>query len=432
MERFESAARLAVRGLRNRYRRAGLGAPMTAGLGAPEPSVPRASWSRRIPAVLRVSATAVLRLDRPRAHLGAGRLGGRLEVYTPDDAATVSIDGRPEPLEFETTAALAQSFDDVPVWDLEVKGFLGASLPYREDRARDGLLLMGPYRPGRIPLVLVHGTLSSPIRWGELINELQNDPQLGQAYQVWLFVYNTGNPTPYSAGLLREALEATVETLDPDRHDLALHRLVVIGHSQGGLLAKLVAVDTGTRLWDRLSDVPLDTVDVDPAVRELLRRSLVFTPLPFVERVVFLATPHRGSALTLRPIRRMVRNIIRLPARLGEGMTLLLERPELRRVRWLLEGLPSSLDSMRPENPALQELAALPVAPGITAHSIIAVRGDGPPAAGGDGAVRYTSAHLDGVASEKVVRSGHSLQAHPETIEEIRRILREHLAPTPR
>jgi hypothetical protein len=43
------------------------------------------------------------------------------------------------------------------------------------------------------------------------------------------------------------------------------------------------------------------------------------------------------------------------------------------------------------------------------------------------GVVRYSSALIDGVASELIVRSSHSAQAVPETIEEVRRILYEHL-----
>ena len=50
----------------------------------------------------------------------------------------------------------------------------------------------------------------------------------------------------------------------------------------------------------------------------------------------------------------------------------------------------------------------------------------GPPEEGNDGVVKYTSAHIDGVESELVVRSGHSTQAEPATIEEVRRILYEH------
>ena len=43
-----------------------------------------------------------------------------------------------------------------------------------------------------------------------------------------------------------------------------------------------------------------------------------------------------------------------------------------------------------------------------------------------DGVVEYDSAHIDGVESELVVRSGHSTQGKPETIAEVRRILRLH------
>jgi hypothetical protein len=89
--------------------------------------------------------------------------------------------------------------------------------------------------------------------------------------------------------------------------------------------------------------------------------------------------------------------------------------------------LPTSVDNMSPGHPFLRALNDLPIDPGITAHSIIAVLGDGPVTGKTYGVVAYESAHIDGVESEKIVRSGHSTQAHPETIEEVRRILTEHL-----
>jgi len=72
-------------------------------------------------------------------------------------------------------------------------------------------------------------------------------------------------------------------------------------------------------------------------------------------------------------------------------------------------------------------LAPIPVAAGIHAHSIISVQGDGPYAQGNDGVVEYESAHIEPVDSELVVRSPHSTQGVPATIEEVRRILRLHL-----
>jgi hypothetical protein len=93
-----------------------------------------------------------------------------------------------------------------------------------------------------------------------------------------------------------------------------------------------------------------------------------------------------------------------------------------------LGGLPTAVDNMLPGQRFVRTLSSGPVAPGVTVNSIVAVLGDGPVSGLGDGVVMYKSAHLENVGTEVVVRSGHSTQAVPETIEEVRRILREHVA----
>ena len=95
-------------------------------------------------------------------------------------------------------------------------------------------------------------------------------------------------------------------------------------------------------------------------------------------------------------------------------------------------GVPTSIDNMSPGNLFIRNLSAIPIAPGVVAHSIIAVDSDGPLDEAGDGIVKYMSAHIDGVASEKIVRSGHSVQGNPEAIQEIKRILIEHARGLPR
>ena len=102
-----------------------------------------------------------------------------------------------------------------------------------------------PYRPGKIPVVLVHGTASSPARWAELVNELNGDPKIRERFQIWLFIYDSGRPVGYSAGRLRKALTNTVHELDPEGKDPGLQNMIVMGHSQGGLLTKLTAIDSG-------------------------------------------------------------------------------------------------------------------------------------------------------------------------------------------
>jgi pimeloyl-ACP methyl ester carboxylesterase len=431
------AANYSVRGLRDRYRRPGIGAPFAATLGSltAEPP-PGAEWL--VPAV-RVPTTVVMRLDGARAALPGGQLTGRIEVFTPDEASTTGIDGQTVPIEFETTFALAETLAGSEFFDFELKGFfMGAFRPLRaavigtghveEEDSDQGLFFLEPYRPGRIPVVLVHGTASSPGRWGDLVNELANDRAIATRYQFWLFLYNTGNPIGYSGGRLRHALETAVERLDPQGRDAALREMVVIGHSQGGLLTKLTAVESGDAFWDRVSRVPIDELDLSDEVRETLRGSLFYTPAPFVKRVVFVCTPHGGSYLASFSLAGLLADLVALPSNLAQvGLELALRNPGN-----LLLGnvgrLPTSIDNMTPGNPFLQALDELPVAPEIASNSIIAVRGSGPPEEGSDGVVSYESAHIDGVESEFIVRSGHSAQSNPEVIQEVRRILLAHAA----
>jgi len=421
---FVPAAELEVRGLRNRYRNPGVGAPLVAAL---EPLDAMASVQyRRIPRRMKIPVSAFLRFDDARGALASGKLGARLEVYNPDSARTVRIGSVDVPIEYEITSALAASLEGAPVWDTEIAGFRSGDLKLlSEEGAGDGLFLYGPHRRGHIPVVLVHGTASSPARWAEMLNEVSNDPRLFSTYELWLFMYTTGNPIAYSAKLLRDALARVVSELDPEGTDPGLKRMVVMGHSQGGLLTKMTAIDSGMHLWP--FRVPPAELDVKPETRDLLSRGLIIKPLPFVKRVIFVATPHRGSYQALGILGSLGSWLVNLPGAFTKfGMELL----TLQKEGVLLgpfSGIPTSITNMNPNNRFVQSLASIPVAKGITAHSIIAVDSDGPVEDAGDGVVKYKSAHIDGVASEKIVRSSHSVQGNPETIQEVKRILLEHL-----
>jgi hypothetical protein len=427
LEGFVPSASLSPRGLRNRYRQPGIGASLVAGF-APQAAAGPTPGAHRIGPHARIPVTAFLRLDAPRDGLVIGALAGRLELYPTDQTARVLVDGREEPLEADATAALALWLEESPAWESELAGLLrpGDMSWLPADRTRDGLLLLEPYRPDRIPLVLVHGTLSSPARWAELVNELRGDPRIRQRYQIWLYLYGTGYPIAFSGGQFRQALLNTMGEVDPTGTAPDLQRMVIVGHSQGGILARLAVTDTGTRLWDNVSRVPLDSLHFDAETRDILQRSLFFTPLPFVKRVIFVATPHHGSQLAVPWIARLASRVIQLPIRLAQRTVDLLPASEEARIVRQFDQIPTSIENMGPEHRLVRTLATIPIDPGVTTHSIIAVRGNGPPQEGGDGVVRYRSAHLEGAASELVVRAGHSVQGNPAAIEEIRRILLEH------
>ena len=295
------------------------------------------------------------------------------------------------------------------------------------------LAALEPHRRGRMPVVLIHGTASSPFRWADMVNDLTEDPRIRENFEFWFFGYATGNPIPYSALLLRESLQAAVRQLGGEAADPALGRMVLVGHSQGGLLARMVTVDAGTRLWDAVSRRPLDDLRMDEPSRDLLRRALFVEHLPQVERVIFIATPHGGSYLTEFSVARRIGRLVRLPAAVAaasvDAFAGNADAFNFDISRWR----PGSLTGMTPGSPFIQAMSRLPVSPAVRAHSIIPTLGDGPLAERSDGVVRYASAHLDGVESELVVRSSHSVQSNSAAIEEVRRILLLQLAePCPR
>jgi pimeloyl-ACP methyl ester carboxylesterase len=416
--RLVPVAELEVEGLAMRYRRPGIGAALAASTKRAEDATGDDMVAPRV----QVPLTALLRIANARNALVAEqRLAATLELHLAWHDDTVEIAGDRVPLESDPTAALALTFTGVPIVELELFGFLGRLSGLMAERPP--LVSATAYRPGLIPVVFVHGTASSPVRWAELFNRLQADPEIRSKFQFWFFQYDSDNPIALSALRLRESLAAAIALLDPEGQDPALREMVLIGHSQGGLLVKMQSIETGDRLWNGVSRKPIDELKLSDETRELLERGLFLEPVPEVARVVFISTPHRGSFLAgYRIVSGLLRRLTHLPLQLTRVSADLARNTDAARSPFVA----SAVDNMSPYHPFIQGLQQIPVAPSIPAHSIISVKGDGPPAEGNDGVVEYTSAHIDGVESEVVVRSPHSCQAHPDTMEEVRRILRLH------
>lgn len=413
IEAFYPADAFEVRGLTVRNRTPGLGLPLIA-------LTPK---SKESPNGGSLPVTAFLRVPGGVKELGSGAVSATLEFFSAYDDTEVKVNDRSVPLETDSTAPLAYRLDNKKLWRAGIKRFLTAG------HISNPLILIQPYEPGRIPVVFVHGTASSPVWWAEMLNTLRGDPFIRKRFQFWFFQYNSNNLITVSAAQLRETLSGMVEKLDPQGKDPAMRQMVVIGHSQGGILTKMAAVDPGEKIWKAISDKSLDELDADQEVKALARRIFFFEPLPFVTRVVFISTPHRGSFLSKHWVRNLVRRFVSLPIDLVINQGDLYNRisNQLKLPASVRGKVPTSIDGMSAENPILRSIAELPLSPKVTGHSIIAVLPDMEIATGNDGVVEFQSAHIDGMASEFIVRSGHSCQGHPFTIEEIRRILMEHL-----
>jgi hypothetical protein len=422
---FVPTMNLAVDGFKNDYRSDGLGAPLAAGL---TPSA-QPDEGLVLPPQLRIPSSAVLLMDDPRRQLTGGALSARLALYTIYDTSSIRIGGQEVPLEYEQTTVRALFAVEGKGWTRELSGLLNNALVNLNDpSARDHLFALEPHRRGRIPVVLVHGTASSPFRWADMVNDLLEDKEIRDHFEFWFFTYNTGNPIPISANVLRHSLEDTVKSLGGVQADPALGRMVVIGHSQGGLLTKMNVIDSGTKIWDTVSNQPLDDLKLKPETKALLKESLFVHPLPFVETVIFIATPHGGSYQASLTIVGLFTRLVTLPATIvgaaadvvanaGDALKLQKDRRTF-----------NSINGMSPGNPAIEAVRGMSVAPGVHAHSIIPTLQDGPLEDRNDGVVEYRSAHIDGVDSELVIdHQGHSAQSNPLVVREVRRILIEEI-----
>jgi len=413
-EQFEPVDKYVIRGISIRNRSKGIGSALI--------GVKKVSQEALFPQA--VPTTIFLRINANLAELTAGTATASLEFYSAYDDNLLEVKGRHPPLETDTTTPAAYVLENSKIWGLGLGAFWGNEF----ESIPNGLYLTQPYRPDRIPVVFVHGTFSNPAWWAEMLNTLRGDPILQQKFQFWAFLYNSSAPIVVSANDLRDALRNKVAQLDPEGKDPALREMVVVGHSQGGLLTKLTVVDTGDSLVLALTGKDLDSLGLPEEKKAEARRLLVIEPVPEVKRVVFISTPHRGSILSKQWVRTLIKKLVTLPVRIVET-TLGLRDYFTEDVKTMIGSskVPTSIDSMSPDNPVLKTLADTPLAPGVVGHSIIAVKGDGDPKLGDDGVVAYPSAQLDGMESEFIVRSGHSSQGHPFTIEEVRRILLEHL-----
>ncbi len=411
-EAFLPADQYLVRGVLVRNRTAGIGAPLIA-LRKMDKQEARGKAS---------AVTIIMRVQGGINALSSGTASAVLELYSTHDTGAVNTKvGIKVPLESDLTTPMAYVLEGSELFDLGLISFLGRE----PDKIPDGLYMTEPYRPGKIPVVFVHGTASNPVWWVEMFNTLRFDPLIREKYQFWYFVYTSNKIVVSCAAVLRDVLRDKVAALDPQEKDAALQQMVLVGHSQGGLLTKLTVVDTDENLVRALTGKDLEALEMPEESKVRVRRLLVVEPLPFVKVVIFLSTPHRGSFQSKWWNRGLLRWLIKLPATMVKNSLEYYDymTDDVKKMMGGKKTFFTSADGQSPENPLLKALAEIPLATGVRGHSIIGVKTEGDPKLGNDGVVEYSSAHLDGMASELIVKSGHSTQLNPLAIDEVRRIL---------
>ena len=349
-----------------------------------------------------------------------------LELIDPLRTRTVGVPAMPTESDLTTPLAYMWSRSD-----LDRYRWSGLLRP-GPAAGRAGLMLIRPYEPGKIPVVMVHGLASSPLAWVAMVNDLLRDPRVQERYQFMLYMYPTGIPIPIAAAGLRDTLAQAGQTfrMADGSADPAFSKMVLLGHSMGGLLSHSMAVNSDQKFWELNTYVPIDAIKGPPEVIDELKRYMFFQAQPFVRRVVFLATPHKGSELSRGVVGRVSSNLINAPDHVNDLLgRLVRENPEAFPKRF--RKLPTSIEALDVDSPYLQALLAMKPGKDVTFHSIIgSLRPEGK-ANTTDGVVPYRSSHFEGAESEVIVQSDHGVQNNIYAIMEVHRILLEHIGMAP-
>jgi pimeloyl-ACP methyl ester carboxylesterase len=415
------ASSLRFKGLRNVYQRDGFGSNFVAVTPKPVADTPSVPW--RDPRYVAMTGVLVFGGNTLDQVLDTRQV--QLLARDPYRDADVRIAGRSVPLGANFTAPYG-------LW-LARSGFARQSI--RSLLGRQGgldsprVLLLQPWDPNRRTVIMLHGLASSPEAWVNVANEVLGDEALRRHYQVWQVYYPTNAPIAVNLMQIRRALDETIRHFDPAGTAPATQHMMLVGHSMGGVIARLLVSSSGDKLWSLVPEGKNLSAAQRAKLHQQLAPYLQFSPMPQVDSAVFLATPHRGTPMARHRIARWVAELIRLPFGVLKevtGISDLLQQGDDGKGAPL--HVSNSVDNLSDTDPFIVATENLPISPAVHYHSIIGLyKPNGLLAQSSDGVVPYASAHLAGADSEVVIPSWHSVQETPAAILELRRIMRLHL-----
>ena len=320
----------------------GVGAPVVA-IGREEKTDFRKSYASRR---LYGAATAIIRFQNHRA---------QLEFVEPFTTDHVALDGHTLPLAADFSAPLAVGLVH------ERPERLGLVRLLRPDKYADTARLtrLQPYDPNRTPVIFVHGLQDTPASWAPMVNALRADPEIRRRYQFWVYSYPSGYPYPYSAALFRQELDGIARAFPHHK------RIVLIGHSMGGMISRLMITDAGDRIWLDVFGKPPAQTPVYGRERQIIEESLIFNHRTDVQRVIFMSTPHRGSDLASNWIGRTAASLVRMPLMIATIPITAISAATTGHTMSPINRLPNSIDTLSPKNRFVVEVNKLPITPGI-------------------------------------------------------------------
>lgn len=374
-----------------------------------------------------------------------------IHLFNPHHHKTVDIFGKAYPLFANFSASYGMWLGENRLRQLAILTMLK-----KNHSALPELFMLEPYNPNKKVVIMVHGLASSPATWVNFTNNLLADPILQNHYQVWQVFYSTNLPILENRHKIQELIKAAYHTTDPKGIHPASKNSVLIGHSMGGVISRMMVSDDDLSAhMDELSYLVSDTTPpttplkpLDDHEKDNLRERFDLNPLPQVDTAIFISAPLRGTDYAERWFTQLARKVIRLPISLTENTARLLTKnisddalnaplSERQLTELYLQNGASQLS----DRSAFMALTAnIDITPNVHYHTIVGDSDglyeknpdhlDKYASTMTDGIVPYQSSHLDGASSETIITGKHNIHENPKTIRQLRKILHEHLKQT--
>ena len=339
-----------------------------------------------------------------------------LQFYDPLDSETASFLCRTVPLAADFTVPLAVMLQETDPGKHELWRVLNPEKYAYTARIER----LQPYNPNKTVVLVIHGLKDSQATWTPMINKLRGDPMIRKHYQFWFNSYPSGYPFPYSAAILRAELD------DVEKQFPKLKPMVLMGHSMGGCISRLLLTDSGNQLWMKIFGRPPDEVQLSPKTREYFRQELFFRHRPEIGRVIFISSPLSGANMASGWIGWLASLIIHESTQSSEASQEMLQVTNTREEELKPKRRANSVDSLSPKSRFLNAMNTIPMTPGVPYHTIIGDRGRGDSPNSSDGVVPYWSSHMNGARTENIVPSDHAAHQNPQAIEDAMRILKKY------
>lgn len=280
-----------------------------------------------------------------------------------------------------------------------------------------------PYQPNKKIIVMIHGLASSPETWISLTNNIMGDTKLRENFQVWQVFYSTNMPifeSRYQIHALLKQAFAQVQPNSPSAKDA-----VLIGHSMGGVISRLLMSDAD------ISEQAIPYMNYEQHIQlqrnPVIRNRFIFKPLKPISRAIFIAAPHHGTEFADRWFTNIAKKLVVLPTTFLNNVNIQIPHQKSSSAGLVRSG-PADLSRDSRFMRLTTNIMPIPLVP---YHSIIGNKTQShDPEVMSDGVVPYSSSHLAGAISEKVLNGGHSIHEKAEVILELRRILQTHLRQT--